>query len=62
MQGSINQVHLNSGFIACELDNRQSATAWKHPALRKRVKDTLIRIDETIERVDFAYRPKEDSE
>ena len=27
--------------------------------LRKRVKDTLIRIDETFERVDFAYRPKE---
>lgn len=26
--------------------------------LRKRVKDTLIRIDETFERVDFAYRPK----
>ncbi|MGE9939140.1 BREX system Lon protease-like protein BrxL [Collinsella sp. SGI.180] len=27
--------------------------------LRKRVKDTLIRIDETFERVDFAYRSKE---
>ena len=27
--------------------------------MRKRVKDTLIRIDETFERVDFAYRPKE---
>ena len=26
--------------------------------MRKRVKDTLIRIDETFERVDFAYRPK----
>ena len=26
--------------------------------LRKRVKDTLIRIDETFERVDFAYRSK----
>lgn len=30
--------------------------------LRKRVKDTLIRIDETFERVDFAYRPKEGGE
>lgn len=27
--------------------------------MRKRVKDTLIRIDETFERVDFSYRPKE---
>ena len=30
--------------------------------MRKRVKDTLIRIDETFERVDFAYRPKEGGE
>jgi len=27
--------------------------------MRKRVKDTLIRIDETFERVNFAYRPKD---
>lgn len=27
--------------------------------MRKRVKDTLIRIDETFERVSFAYRPKD---
>lgn len=30
--------------------------------MRKRVKDTLIRIDETFERVDFAYRPKDGGE
>ena len=30
--------------------------------MRKRVKDTLIRIDETFERVDFAFRPKEGGE